>query len=111
MKRDDDVTGQNVNQSRTTENDSAREVYQKRIQEKVETIWLFDTGADAPSQRFHWKIKVQFTALLARDARRCLLSGTQTQNEGKHVLFESTRKFPHSTERRPKNNNVTRRKH
>ena len=31
-----------------------------------------------------------------------------TQNEGMHVHFESTRKFLHSTERRPKSNNVTR---
>ena len=47
LKQDDDGTDQIVNQSRTTENDSERDVFQVRIQEKVETIWLFDTGADA----------------------------------------------------------------
>ena len=47
MKQDDGVTDQNVNQSRTTEDDSERDVYQVRIQEKAETIWSFDTGADA----------------------------------------------------------------
>ena len=31
----------------TTENDSERDVYQVRIEEKVETIWLFDTGTDS----------------------------------------------------------------
>ena len=46
-KVDDDVTDQSVNQSRATENDSKRDIYQVRIQEKVETIWLFDAGADA----------------------------------------------------------------
>ena len=46
MKRDDDLTDQNVNQFGTTENDSERDIHQVRIQEKVETIW-FDTGADA----------------------------------------------------------------
>ena len=43
LKRDDDVTDQNVHQSRTTENDSERDVYQVRIQEN----WLSDTGANA----------------------------------------------------------------
>ena len=47
LKQDDDVTDQNVNQTRTTENDPEPDVYQVRIQEKVETIWLFDTGNDA----------------------------------------------------------------
>ena len=28
-------------------NGSEEDVHQVRIQEKVETIWLFDTGADA----------------------------------------------------------------
>ena len=46
LKQDDGVTDQNVNQSRTTQNDSERNVYQVRIQEKFETIWLFATGAD-----------------------------------------------------------------
>ena len=31
----------------TTEHDSEQDVHQVRIQEKVETIWLFDTGTDA----------------------------------------------------------------
>ena len=119
LKQHDDVTDQNVNQSRTTENDSERDVHQVRIQEKVETIWLCDTGADAhvmpvhvreqlgdPSLQttqvalrgangqdlgamgevqvkgFFGKIKVQFTAVVARDARRCLLSGTQLRTKG-----------------------------
>ena len=46
LKQDDGVTDQNVNPLRTTEKDSERDVYQVRIQEKVETIWLVDTGAD-----------------------------------------------------------------
>ena len=84
LKQDDDVTG-------TTESDSERDVYQVRIQE---IICLFDTGADAPYggaftatlrgangpdlgamgevqvRGFIGKIKVQFTAVAARDARR-----------------------------------------
>ena len=47
LKQDGDMTDQNVNQSRTTENDSERDVHRVRIQAKVETIWLFDMGADA----------------------------------------------------------------
>ena len=47
LLQDHDVTDQNVNQSRTTEKGSERDVYQVRNQDKVETIWLFDTGADA----------------------------------------------------------------
>ena len=47
LKQDDDVTDQRVNQSRTTENDSERDVFQVRVKEKVETNWLFDTRADA----------------------------------------------------------------
>ena len=119
LKQDDDVTDQNVSQSRTTENDSERGVYQVRNQEKVETIWLFDTRADAHVMpKYVWeqwgeptlqttratlrgageqdlgamgevqvrgfvvKIKVQFTAVVARDARRCLLSGTQLRTKG-----------------------------
>ena len=47
FKQDDDLTDQNVNQSRTTENDSERDVYHVRNQEEVETFWLFGAGADA----------------------------------------------------------------
>ena len=47
LKQGDDVTDLNVNQSRTTENGSERDVYQVRVQEQVEAIWFFDTGADA----------------------------------------------------------------
>ena len=47
LKQDDDVTDQSVNQSRTTQHDSERDVYQVSFQAKVETIWLCDTGADA----------------------------------------------------------------
>ena len=47
LKRDVDVTDQSVYQSKTTANGSERDENQVRIQEKVETIWLFDTGADA----------------------------------------------------------------
>ena len=112
------MTDQNVNQSRTAENVSERIVYQMRIQEKVQTILLFDTRADAHVMPMHvWKqlgepslqttrvtlrrangqdlgamdevqvrgfigiIKVQFTAAVAPDARRCLLSGTQLRTK------------------------------
>ena len=80
LKRDDDVTDQNVNQPRTT------------------AIWLFvqttnatlrraneqDLGAmgQVQARRFNGQIKVQFTAVVARDARRCLLSGTQLRTKG-----------------------------
>ena len=114
-----------MNQSRTTANDPERDVYHVRIQEKVETNWLFDTGADAhvmpkhvwepleePSLQiprvtlrgsngqdlgalgevqvrgFIGKIKVHFTAVVARDDRRCLLSGytfTLNQHEFSHT--------------------------
>ena len=46
LKQDDDVTDQSVTPSRTSQNDSERDVYRVRTHEKVETIWLFDTGAD-----------------------------------------------------------------
>ena len=46
LKQDDDVTDKNVNQARTTENDSERDVYQVTTHQKVETIWLFDTRPD-----------------------------------------------------------------
>ena len=46
LKQDDDMTDKNVNQARTSENDSERDVYQVRTHQKVETIWLFDTRAD-----------------------------------------------------------------
>ena len=99
LKQDDGVTDQSVNQSRTTENDSERDVYQVRIQERVETISLFDTGAEAhvmpkyvcgePTLKttrdvrgFIGKVKVQVTAVVARDARRCLLRGKQLRTKG-----------------------------
>ena len=41
------MTFQSVNQSRTTEDDSERVAYRVNVQEKVQTTWLFDTGADA----------------------------------------------------------------
>ena len=41
------LTDQNVIQSRTQENNSERAAYKMKIQEKVETTWLVDTGADA----------------------------------------------------------------
>ena len=46
LKQDDDMTDKNVNQTRTSENDSERDVYKVRFHQKVETIWLFDTRAD-----------------------------------------------------------------
>ena len=48
------------------------------------------------------KNKDQITAVVARDARRCLLSGNTTQNERSHVHFESTRKFLHLTRKAAK---------
>ena len=125
LKQDDDGTDQIVNQSRTTGKDSERDVYQVRIQEKVETIWLFDRGNDAhvmpkhvlgqlgePSLQttrvtlrgasgldlgamgvvqirgFIGKIEVQFTTVVARDARRCLPSGTKLRTQG-HTFTSS----------------------
>ena len=148
LKLCDRVTEQCVNQSGTAENGSEHAACQVKVQKKVVTIWLFDTGADAhvyaevcvgtvgrictanknvtlrganeqdlgamgevQVRGFIGKIRVQFTAVVARDARRCLLSGTQLRTKGyTFFLFESTRKFPRSTERRPKSDNVTRRK-
>ena len=143
LKQDDDVTDQNVNQSRTTENDSERDVLQIRNQEKVETIWLFDTRADAhvipklsweqlgePSLQttrvtlrgangqglgamgevqvrgFIGNIKVQFAAVVARDARRCLLSGTQLRTKEYTFTLHNTGVFS----RQRKSNEVTRKK-
>ena len=130
LRQDDDVTDQNVNQSRTTENDPERDVYQVRVQERVETIQLFDTRADADVMPKHvWeqlgeptlqttkvtlteasgqdlgamgevqvrsfigKIKVQFTAVVARDARPCLLSGTQLRTKGYTFKFNQHGSF------------------
>ena len=118
LTQEDGVTYQNVNQSRTEENDSERDVYQVSLQDKVETIWLFDKGVDGhvmpkhvweqlgepllqttrvtlrgangqdlgamgevQVRRFVGKTKVQFTAVVARDARRCLPSGTQLRTK------------------------------
>ena len=41
------------------------------------------------------KFKVQFTAVIARDARRCRLSGAQS--DGINVQVEATREFPQRT--------------
>ena len=43
----DGVTEQCVNQSGTAENCSEYAACQVKVQEKVVTTWLFDTGADA----------------------------------------------------------------
>ena len=37
---------ESVNRSRTTEEDSERVAYQVKVQEKIQTTWLFDTEAD-----------------------------------------------------------------
>ena len=134
LTQDDGVTYQNVNQSRTEENDSERDVYQVSLQDKVETIWLFDKGVDGhvmpkhvweqlgepllqttrvmlrgangqdigamQVRRFVGKTKVQFTAVVARDARRCLLSGTQLR----------TKEYTFTLNRQKKGDDVTRRK-
>ena len=47
LKQDDGVTDQCMNQSRTTEDDSERVACQLKVEEKVQTTWLSDTGADA----------------------------------------------------------------
>ena len=145
LNQDDGVTEKCVNQSGTTENGSEHAVCQVKVQEKVVTTWLFDTGADAHVMpKCVWEQlgepTLQTTSVTLRGAngqdlgatgevqvrgfigksnfssQQCTRRETMssewntTQNEGIHVHFESTRKFPHSTERRPKCNNVTRRK-
>ena len=47
LKQDDGVTDQSGNRSRTTEDDSERVAHRVKVQEKVQTTWLFDTGTDA----------------------------------------------------------------
>ena len=118
-KQDDDVTDQNVNQSRTAENDSGRDVYQVRTQEKVETIWLFDTGADAHVMPKHmWEqvgeptlqtTKVTLIEANGQDldplvhrsgcTRRETMPSewNATQNKRIHIHVESTREFSHTT--------------
>ena len=135
-----------VKQSRTTDNDSERAAYQVKIQENVETTWLFNTGADAHVMpKYVWeqfrapalqttrvtlrgangqdlgavgelhvrsfigKIKVQFT-VVARDARRYLLSGTQLRTKVTRVTTLNQHEVPHTTNKRRKSNDVTRRK-
>ena len=131
---------------------------QVRVQERVETIQLFDTGADADVMPKHvWEqlgeptlqtTKVTLTEASGQDlgamgevqvgsfigkikvsvhSSGCTRRETvpsewnATQNKGIHVQVESTREFshttkwqprmfPHSTERRPKSNDVTRKK-
>ena len=110
MKQDDDVTErESIENNREN---SERYVNHVRIQEKVETIWLFDTGADAhvmpknvwelqttkillrgasgqdlgaigevQVRGFIGKIKVQFTAVVERDGRRCLLERNSEQRD------------------------------
>ena len=112
------MTEQCVNQSGTAENGSEHATCQVKVQEKVVTTCLFDTGTDAhvmpkcvweqfgePTLQttnvslrgangqdlgamgevqvgcFIGKIKVQFTAVAARDARRCLLGGTKLRTK------------------------------
>ena len=131
MKQDDDMTDKNVNQARTTENDSERYVYQVRTHQKVETIWLVDTRADVhvmpkrvweqlgePTLQttkvtlrrangqdlgamgevqvigFNGKIEGQFSAVVARDATRCLLSGTQPRTKGHGITLNQHGSFP-----------------
>ena len=143
LKQDDGVTDQCMNQSRTTEDDSERVACQLKVEEKVQTTWLSDTGADAhvmpkyvweqlgePTlqttrvtlrgangsdlgaigevlvRNFQWTKKVQFTAVGARDARRCFLSGTQLRAKGHTFTLNQHESF-HTTKRRRKNNYVT----
>ena len=73
LNQDDGVTEQSVNQSGTVENGSEHAACQVKVQEKVVT---------SGGQRSIGKIKVKFTAVVARDARRCLLSGTQLRTKG-----------------------------
>ena len=113
----DAATDQSVSQAKTVLESSEHVACQMKIQEKVETTWLFVTGADAhvmpkweqlgePTLQstsvtlkgakrqdlgaigevlvkgFIGKVKVQFKVVVARDARRCLLSGTQLRAKG-----------------------------
>ena len=106
-----------MSQAKTVLESSEHVACQMKIQEKVETTWLFDTGADAhvmpkweqlgePTLQstcvtlkgangqdlgaigevlvngFIGKVKVHFKAVVARDVRRCLLSGTQLRAKG-----------------------------
>ena len=112
LNQEGGVTEQCANQSRTVENGSEHAACQVRVEEKVVTTWLFDTGADAHEMpKCVWEhlgepalqttkvtlreangqdlgtmgevqVKVQFTAVVARDARQCLLSGTQLRTKG-----------------------------
>ena len=98
------------------------------IQEKVETTLLFGTGADAhvmpgyvgeqlgeptlqPTHEqdlgavgevlvrgFTGRVKVQFKAVIARDARRCLLSGTQLRAKGCTSTVNQKRELSRTTE-------------
>ena len=137
LKQDDDVTDQSVNQSRTIENDSERDVNQIRIQEKVETTCLFDTGADAHVMPKHvWEqlgeptlhttrvtlrgangfrgfieeITVLFTEVVAQDARRCLLGRTQLRTKGCTFTLHQHRSFFTQPNWQRDGNDVTRRK-
>ena len=53
------------------------------------------------------KTKVQFKAVVARDGRRCLLSGTQLIAKGYTFTLSQQEKFSRSTKWRHKSDHIT----
>ena len=65
------MTDQSVNRSRTTEEDSERVAYQVKVQEKIQTTWLFDTEADAHVMpKFEWEQLGEPTLQTTRETLR-----------------------------------------
>ena len=79
LKQDGDLTGQSVNQSSTTEDDSERAACEVKVQEKVQTTLLFDTRAHAQVMpQYVWK----HLGELALQTIRVTLGGANGQDFG-----------------------------
>ena len=71
MKQDDDLTGQSVNQSSTTEDDSERAASEVKVQEKVQTTWFFVTRAHAQVMpQYVWEHLGELTQQTTRETLR-----------------------------------------
>ena len=131
LNQDDGVTEKCVNQSGTAEKGSKHAACQVKVQEKFVATWLFDTGADAHVMpTCVWEQLGEPTlqttnvtlrgasgqdlgamvVVVARDARRCLLSGTQLRTKGYTFTLNQHESFFTQRKIGSRETNVTRRK-
>ena len=80
---------------------------ERNTEEQWTRPWIHGCSS---GRKFHWKNQSSVHNKSYTKRETMSPEWETTQDERIQVLFESTRKFPHSTERRPKNNNGTRKK-